>query len=77
MFTVYCQQSFCTWKAKFLISLPWPLCQLARWDWPSPFSQSQRFTGGASMQLKGVLGVPSPQRTQLGQAWQPRREWTC
>lgn len=40
MFTVYCQQSFCTWKAKLLISPLWPLCQIARQDRPPPFSQS-------------------------------------
>lgn len=40
MFTVYCQQSFCTWKVKLLISPLWPLCQIARQDRPPPFSQS-------------------------------------
>lgn len=40
MFTVYCQQSFCTWKAKLIISPLWPMCQIARQDRPPPFSQS-------------------------------------
>lgn len=67
MFTVYCQQSFCTWKAKFLISLPWPVCQLARQDWPSPFSQSWRFTGGSSAWSQEVPGAPSPLHAQGAQ----------
>lgn len=48
MFTVYCQQSFYTWKVKLLICLPWPTCQLARWDWPFPFSQSRHLTAGSA-----------------------------
>lgn len=63
MFTVYCQQSFYTWKAKLLISLPWPTCQLARWDWPFPFSQSRHLTVGSAGGFPALhthRGVPPP-----------------
>jgi len=53
MFMVYCQQSFCTWKAKFLLSLPWPLCQLARQDWFPHFHN-------LGVQFWAVLGGTQP-----------------
>lgn len=63
MFTVYCQQSFCTWKAKLLIFLPWSPCQLARLDWRFPFSQSQHLTAGKGLggtHLSAPTGVLPP-----------------
>lgn len=70
MFTVYCQRSFCTWKAKLLISPLWPLCQIARQDRPPSFSQSwhsaaSRAEGGPALHIHRGHCLPAQESVGL------------